>query len=82
MVRCRPLPCRRDFVRSVSDKGRVLGVATTAHLQMLEWDSTWGRFVDSIPGRINDESLVFGPIIFVDTFQSMVVPIVQAKLSS
>ena len=41
-----------------------------------------GRFVVSIPGRINDESLVCGPIIFVDTFHPMVVPIVQAKLSS
>ena len=37
-----------------------------AHLEMLEWDSAWGRFVDSIPYRIKDESLVFCPIVFVD----------------
>ena len=29
-----------------------------------------------IPGRINDESLVFGSIIVVDAFHLMVVPIV------
>ena len=45
-------------------------------------DSSCGRFVDYIPGRIHDESLVIGPIIFVDAFQPMIVQIVQAKLSS
>ena len=44
--------------------------------------STWGRFVHSIRGKIKNESLVFGPIIFVDAFHPMIVPIVQAKLSS
>ena len=28
----------------------------------------WGRFIDSTPDRINDESFVFGPIIFVVVF--------------
>ena len=53
-----------------------------ARLEMLELHSTWGRFINSVPGRINDESLVFVAIIFVDAFHPMVVPIVEAKLSS
>ena len=38
-------------------------------------------FVDSIPGKLNDELLGFGPIIFVNGFHPMVVLIIQAKLS-
>ena len=57
------------------------GMGGMADLEMLEWDSTWGRLVDSIPKRINDESLVFGPIVFVYAFHPMIAPIVQAKLS-
>ena len=60
----------------------VVGGGGGAPAHLFEWDSTWDRFVDYIPGRINDESLGFGNIIFVDAFHPMVVPIVQAKLSS
>ena len=58
------------------------GGGGVTHLEMLECNSPRGRFIDSISGRINDESLVFSPIIFVDAFHPMVVPNVQAKLSS
>ena len=40
------------------------------------------HIVDSIPGRINDGLLVFGPIIFVNAFHPMIVLIIQVKLLS
>ena len=55
---------------------------TSGNARMRFYLGGGGRFVDFIPGRINYESLVFGPIIFVDAFHPMIVPIVQAKLSS
>ena len=50
---------------------------------MLERDSAWGRFVDSILGKIEDDRVArFWSLNFVDAFHPMIVPIVQPKLSS